>query len=111
MLVYLSPLVSWLCMYACMHVEVLARQVREVYFSHMYKLTYMLRVIFLLYFSKAFNHLDLTLNDSYVSLEKFLDKMEWTSFTGVQKLLLKGLTLESTSEPTRELLSKCVCMV
>lgn len=61
-------------------------------------------------FVQAFDHLDLTLNDSYVSLEKLLDKMEWTSFPGVQKLLLKGLTYEATSEPTRELLSRSVIL-
>ena len=56
--------------------------------------------------SKVFDHLDLTLNNTYVCLEKLLNKMEWGSFPGVQSLLLKGLTLEATSEPSRELLSR-----
>ena len=63
------------------------------------------------YVVQALDHLDLTLNDSYVSLEKLLDKMEWASFPGVQKLLLKGLTHETTSEPARELLSRSVPLV
>ncbi len=63
-------------------------------------------LFFFFHFFQAFDHLDLTLNDSYVSLEKLLDKMDWTAFPGVQKLLLKGLTHDTTSEPTRELLSR-----
>lgn len=57
-------------------------------------------------FSQVFDHLDLSLNDTYVCLEKLLNKMEWAAFPGVQGLLLKGLTLDSTSEPARELLSR-----
>lgn len=56
---------------------------------------------------QVFDRLDLTLNDTYVCLEKLLDKMEWSSFPGVQSLLLKGLTLDDP-EPARELLSRCV---
>lgn len=52
-----------------------------------------------------FDHLDLTLNDTYVCLEKLLDKMEWASFPGLQSLLFKGLTLEDP-EPARELLAR-----
>ena len=32
--------------------------------------------------------------------------MKWTTFPGVQSLIMKGLTLEATSEPSRELLSR-----
>ncbi len=70
------------------------------------KVLLLLFFCFVFLFFQAFDHLDLTLNDSYVSLEKLLDKMDWTAFPGVQKLLLKGLTHDTTSEPTRELLSR-----
>ena len=56
--------------------------------------------------SKVLDHLELSMNDTYERLEALLPKMKWTNFPGVQKLLLKGLTLESTSVPSRELLSR-----
>ncbi len=53
-----------------------------------------------------FDRVDLSLNDTYERLEAILNKMKWTSFSGVQNLIMKGLTLETTSEPSRELLSR-----
>ncbi len=55
---------------------------------------------------RVLDHLELNMNDTYERLEALLYKMKWTPFPGVQKLLLKGLTLDSTSEPSRELLSR-----
>ena len=55
---------------------------------------------------QVFDRIDLTLNDTYERLEAILNKMKWTNFPGVQSLIMKGLTLESTSEPSRELLSR-----
>ncbi len=55
---------------------------------------------------RVLDHLELSMNDTYERLEALLDKMKWSSFSGVQKLLLKGLTLDSTSEPSREILSR-----
>lgn len=57
---------------------------------------------------RVLDHLELSMNDTYERLEVLFSKMKWTSFPGVQKLLLKGLTLDSTSEPSRELLSRYV---
>ena len=57
-------------------------------------------------FSRVLDHLELSMNDTYERLEALLQKMKWTNFPGVQQLLLKGLTLESTSVPSRELLSR-----
>ena len=56
--------------------------------------------------TKVFDRLDLAENDSHERLDALLAKMKWGSFPGVQALLLKGLTLEATSQPTRELLSR-----
>ena len=58
--------------------------------------------------SKVLDHLVLDMNDTYERLEALLDKMRWSSFPGVQTFLLKGLTLDSTSEPSRTLLSRLV---
>ena len=55
---------------------------------------------------RVLDHLELSMNDTYERLEALLDKMKWSNFSGVQKLLLKGLTLDSTSEPSREILSR-----
>ncbi len=55
---------------------------------------------------RVLDHLELSMNDTYERLESLLDKMKWSTFPGVQKLLLKGLTLDSTSEPSREILSR-----
>jgi len=51
------------------------------------------------------DRIDLSLNDTHDCLEELLSKLKWPNFPGVQALLLKGLTLEAVSEPTRTLLS------
>ena len=60
-----------------------------------------------MFFIQVFDRIDLNLNDTYERLEAILNKIKWTNFPGVQSLIMKGLTLESTSEPSRELLSRC----
>ena len=54
---------------------------------------------------QVLDRLDLSLNNAFDCLEMLLSKLKWPHFPGVQALLLKGLTLEATSEPTRTLLS------
>ena len=85
----------------------------ENYFYH--KFLHQQKDMFLYIFSvnhtttlplQVFDRIDLTLNDTYERLEAILNKMKWTNFPGVQSLIMKGLTLESTSEPSRELLSR-----
>lgn len=56
--------------------------------------------------SKVVDHLDLNMNDTYERLESLLDKMNWPSYPGVQTFLLKGLSLDSTTESSRGLLSR-----
>jgi len=55
--------------------------------------------------SKVLDRIDLSLNDTHDCLEELHSKLKWPNFPGVQALLLKGLTLEAVSEPTRTLLS------
>ena len=56
-------------------------------------------------FGKVISQLDLKADSTYTRLEMILQKTKPEKFTGVQKLLLKGVTLGSTTKSTRELLS------
>ena len=56
-------------------------------------------------FQKVLLHMDLFADSTYCRLEALLHKMKWENFPGVLKLLLKGLTLESTTDCTRDLLA------
>lgn len=55
---------------------------------------------------QSMDQLDLSANDTHDRLEVLFDKLHWAAFPGVQGLLLKGLTLESTTESTHKLLSR-----
>ena len=55
---------------------------------------------------QSMDQLDLSANDTHDRLEVLFDKLHWTAFPGVHALLLKGLTLESTTESTHKLLSR-----
>ena len=59
-------------------------------------------------FGKVISHFDLMAESTYSRLEMILQTTKSEKFVGVHRLLLKGLTLESTTKSTRELLSK-VC--
>ena len=56
-------------------------------------------------FQKVLTQMDLSSDNTYIRLDALLRKMNWTDFPGVQKLILKGLTLESTTDYTRQLLT------
>lgn len=56
-------------------------------------------------FQKVLTQMDLSSDNTYIRLDALLHKMNWTDFPGVQKLILKGLTLESTTDYTRQLLA------
>ena len=56
-------------------------------------------------FQKVLTQMDLFSDNTYIRLEALLHKMNWTDFPGVQKLILKGLTLESTTDYARQLLT------
>ena len=57
-------------------------------------------------FGKVISQFDLMSDSTYTRLEMMLQKTKLEKFSGVHRLLLKGLTLESTTKSTRELLSK-----
>ena len=54
---------------------------------------------------KVLARMDLYADSTYSRLEGLLHKMQWENFPGVQQLILKGLTLDSTTDPTRQLLA------
>jgi hypothetical protein len=54
--------------------------------------------------SKSLEKLDLSLPESWESLQNLLPKFKWPTFPGVQALLLKGLTLDSVAQDTLSLL-------
>ena len=56
-------------------------------------------------FGKVISQLDLTVDSTYTRLEMIQQKIKADKFPGIQKLLLKGLTLVPTTKSTRELLS------
>ncbi len=56
-------------------------------------------------FGKVISQIDLTADCTYTRLEMIQQKIKADKFPGVQKLLLKGLTLVPTTKSTRELLS------
>ena len=57
-------------------------------------------------FGKVTSQLDFWVDVTYTRLEAILIKTKWDKFPGVLSLLLKGLTLFSTTNSTRRLLSK-----
>ena len=57
-------------------------------------------------FGKVTSQLDFWADVTYTRLEAILLKTKWEKFPGVLSLLLKGLTLVSTTNSTRRLLSK-----
>ena len=57
-------------------------------------------------FGKVITHLDWWVESTYTRLEALLNKMKWEEFPGVLHLLLKGLTLHSTTDTTRQLISR-----
>ena len=57
-------------------------------------------------FGKVITHLDWWVESTYTRLEALLNKMRWEKFPGVLHLLLKGLTLHSTTDTTRQLISR-----
>ena len=53
---------------------------------------------------QSLEKLDLSLPESWESLQNLLPKFKWPTFPGVQALLLKGLTLDSVAQDTLSLL-------
>ena len=53
---------------------------------------------------QSLEKLDLSLPESWESLQNLLPKLKWPNFPGVQALLMKGLTLDNVAQDTRSLL-------
>ena len=57
-------------------------------------------------FDNVVSKLDLSSDVTYVRLEAIFTKTKWVGFPGIIKMLLKGLTLVSTTHMTHQLISK-----